>query len=242
VVIPGTDHTWATNTLVTNTQYANFLNWLQASGIAISINGRNVFYNDRPQSKIHLVDGISIINTGFENHPATHMNLIGAASFAKWLGGRLPTPEEVEKICFPNENGALKTDKTQANLGHHYPGTTPVKYFPPNELGVYDPVGNVGIWTAEKFSNRQHGNPLDYIRMCGGWSKDIEELQRDNTRKSRPWWLAASTLGLRPFFDNDSLPRLHIVLNQITELLDKLLSRNLTIEKKNQIINEYITQ
>ncbi len=243
VIIPGSDNTWISNTLVTNIEYANFINWLQSHGIRISINGRNIFYNDRPQSKIHLVDGNCVINIGFEDHLATHMNLIGAASFAKWLGGRLPIPKEIEKICFPHKDSSKKIDKTRANFGHHYPGTTPVKYFAPNDLGIYDPVGNVGTWTSARFAaNNQDVSSLEYVRMCGAWSKDIGECYIENTKVGRPWWMAASTLGLRPVFNGDSLPDPNIALDEITELLEKLQNSSIAPDQKNQIVHKFITQ
>jgi len=243
VIIPSKNNTWIRNTLITNIEYANFINWLQTHGIKISINGRNVFYNDRPQSKIHLVDGNCVINKGFEDHPATHMNLIGAASFAKWLGGRLPHPEEIEEICFTHKERPMVLDKTKANFGHHYRGTTSVKYFPPNNFGIYDSVGNVGTWTDARFSvDGQNLNYFEYVRMCGAWSRDIAECYIENTKAGRPWWMAASTLGIRPVFSVNSLPDTNIALDEITELSEKLESNNLTPEQKNQIVYEFVTQ
>ena len=74
--------------------------------------------------------------------------------------------------------------------------------------------------------------------MCGAWSKDIEE----STKVGRPWWIAASTLGLRPVFNGDLLPNVNIALDEITELLEKLQSNNLTLDQKNRIVHKFVTQ
>ncbi|VEU34931.1 unnamed protein product [Pseudo-nitzschia multistriata] len=107
-----------------------------------------------------------------EDHPVVHVSHRDAAEYCKWVGKRLPGEWEYEAAvrgkntgpsnrtmfawgdddsdwelaskhanlwgpgAFPNENGALDG----------YRATSPVKHYPPNDLGFYDTTGNVWEW------------------------------------------------------------------------------------------------
>lgn len=233
---------WVPDTYVTNSQYASFIMFLLEASVPIQVNGRYIFYNDRPQSRIHLIDRECVIEEGYENHPATHMNLVGAATFSKWLGGRLPLVDELKKFTFVDgEAFRSEIDRNKANYGHFYGGTTPVKSFEKGCLGLYDPVGNVSAWTADKFTTIFGiKTKFEYSRIGGAWSHPVEECLKDSTVKGRPWWLAASTIGLRPVFSDNKSPDEREFIAEIFSLIKKLTDKSISIDNKNLIIHNYL--
>ncbi|MDO9027313.1 MAG: SUMF1/EgtB/PvdO family nonheme iron enzyme, partial [Candidatus Roizmanbacteria bacterium] len=189
---------YVAETPATNFQFAQFLDWLIEQNFPIEINGRPLFYNDRPQSRIHIDNKIVSIEKGYENHPATFVTWFGAAIFSIWLGGRLPTQKEWEKAIF-TKSSELKPEqiifsKEHENVAQYYGDTTPVRFFPPNQFGVYDEIGNVSIW----LSNPEDKNPFEKLKAGLEWNHSDG---RGIFPNPRPHWLGTSGLGIRVVFD-----------------------------------------
>ena len=105
-----------------------------------------------------------------ENHPVVHVSHRDAAEYCSWVGKRLPSEREYEAAAragyWHSDNRTLYSwgddDSTDtvlkyANLWQgDFPwnntgldgwrGTSPVKHYPPNEIGFYDMIGNVWEW------------------------------------------------------------------------------------------------
>lgn len=188
-------------TLVTNEQYAHFLEWLKSHNIPLSLHGRPMFYNDRPEGDIRRVGNEIRFDPKKADHPVAFVNWIGAAAYSAWLGGRLPTKEEWEKEICPNELKAYMQDNhvdpERANVGQVYSGSTSVTRFPANERGIYDALGNMSIWTHDKHD-------------LSSYEKDKAGLEWNHTPERgihpnpRPFWLGTSGLGIRTVFDQKS--------------------------------------
>jgi formylglycine-generating enzyme len=109
-----------------------------------------------------------------ENHPAVHITHADALAYAAWLGRSLPTEAEWEFAARGGLNGKdfawgdeqTPEGKWMANSwqgffpfeddksdGHH--GTAPVGCYPPNGYGLFDMVGNVWEWAADRY---RHGH------------------------------------------------------------------------------------
>ena len=108
------------------------------------------------------------------DHPVVHMSWHDAASYAAWVGGRLPTEAEWEHAARgglgdvrfpwgdaePDDHDHLPCNIWQGrfpqanSLADGYGGTAPAQSYAPNGYGLYNMVGNVWEWTSEEFRIR----------------------------------------------------------------------------------------
>lgn len=182
--------------LVSNEQYTQFLIWLQQNSIPIAVNGKPLFYNDRPQTKIHIKDDGIFINEGFANHPVVFVNWMAAAIYCKWINGRLPTSTEWNTIF----NNRVSETNDDANIQQTYGDTTPVDFSPPDSRGIYDTFGNAGVWVDSILGVAN----LEAERRGIGWS---HALSYNLAEHKRPYWFGSAAVGIRPVFDKLAVQR-----------------------------------
>lgn len=117
------------------------------------------------------------------DHPVVHVSWEDAVVYCDWAGKRLPTEAEYEYASrngggparYPWGNDLTPGGEFLCNFYQgtfpvepltldRFEGTSPVRSFPPNSLGLYDISGNVWEWChdyydARYYENSPHRNP-----------------------------------------------------------------------------------
>lgn len=185
---------------VTNAEYVVFLNEVgnQFEKHIQWINIEGKWRNYR--SRIFEADSIFYVEKGYENHPVNFVNWYGAAAYAKWIGGRLPTEAEWEYIAYLSEQEIKnKNDSLQnyallkQNSGYKL---SPVKTLNPI-LSIYDLYGNLSEWCsdwyfANYYNQSKRKNPLgpttgdQKIIRGGSFATNIKSVNKSNRRATSP--------------------------------------------------------
>lgn len=202
--------------LITNLQYTIFLNILE---IKNEQNGTYDFMNFFNRSvRIKKQAGLYVVVPGFEMHPVTHINWLGAYIFSLAIGARLPTEAECEKASrgglerksFPWGNEM--PNPTLANFGENIGKTTSIGSYSSNGYGLYDMAGNVWEWTMDwyhpdYYKKADTKNPtgptdgVDKVIRGGGWAYSATELRC--SKRGRTWArLGGTNLGFRVVVDS----------------------------------------
>jgi formylglycine-generating enzyme required for sulfatase activity len=138
---------------VTNAEFAVFLAEVTPN---TEEEWRTWINGEDPNFKIDINSDSFDVTEGFEAYPVVTVTLKGATLYAEWAGKSLPTSAQWEAaamlggaaafVTAGDPEGAEEPQPDPAELGPH-----PVGSPPPDDLGLYDMLGNVWEWTTDEY-------------------------------------------------------------------------------------------
>jgi hypothetical protein len=180
------------NVLVSNTEYAAFLNELSDAGLPNTHNDSYLLVCPMPHERggrlyQSPLDDRWHVSDGFANHPVYWVTWIGAALFAAAHGSRLPTRAEMIKVT-----GHASLFVTNADYA--YGDTTPVNQAGRDADEIHHLVGNLQVWCADGPTARElHYGPASRWLHGAAWNTPAtpREIHRPRHRH-----LAGSSRGI----------------------------------------------
>lgn len=182
---------------VTNEQFVRFLTLM--GGEKDHTNNDIIRLKD---SRIHKSGGKYAIESGYGRHPVVGITWYGAKAYAKWVGKRLPTEAEWEIASRSLRNDIIfpcGSDISKEYANYFSADTTEVCRYQPNEIGLYDMVGNVYEWCEDWYdynyyqtSMHEPENPKGphqgvYRVLRGGcWKSLKEDLRCAHRHRNNP--------------------------------------------------------
>ena len=162
---------------ITNAQYAAFLNAKSIDMYGVW-DKAPVYYDQiliKPSSGehdwgLHYSGSQWTPVAGYENYPVIYVTWYGAAEYATYIGGSLPTEAQWEYACRAGTTTTFNTGACLTNLQANFNWELPYEYctntvtIPPdmtqrvgsyasNAYGLYDMHGNVDEWCSDWFYN-----------------------------------------------------------------------------------------
>lgn len=196
--------TRVSDALITNAQYVHVLRRLRVG------NARDTTYTwlniVNPNLPVQEADGEFRIKPGFEAHPVVGVSWFGALLFASAVGGRLPTDPEWSAMASSGDAersypwGDDDPTPELANYDFEVGATTPVRRYPPTELGFYDVAGNVREWCADTLPSAAGTKSQWRLVRGGSWNKDSSYL-RTGTRRAKWARQGSDSCGFRVAVD-----------------------------------------
>ncbi len=149
---------WIDRNLVTQAQYAEFMN---AAGIERGRpgpRGKHYFDFDDPDARIRFDRGRWRADPGFERNPAAEMNLEGAEAYCRRAGKRLPSEAEWEKAARGRGGrlypwGSAPPDRRTVHFAEYHGHTAPVGSLPggASPYGALDMGAFLTEWTRSAY-------------------------------------------------------------------------------------------
>jgi formylglycine-generating enzyme required for sulfatase activity len=145
---------WIDRILVTQQQFADFLNQKKIPQAHPGPPGAHYFDYDDPDARIRFDRGRWRADPGFEQNPASEVSLPGAEAYCRDRGKRLPSEAEWERAARGNDDrlyswGNEPPTKRTVHFAEHHGHTAPVGSLPAgaSPFGVLDMGTFLSEWT-----------------------------------------------------------------------------------------------
>lgn len=241
-------------TMITNEQYAVFLNDCHIGSDGIYNSNKLLAIDDTYQQLVYLDGSWGVCKnvygqSMYDGYPMNMVTWFGAYEYCKWAGGRLPTEAEWEyaargggNSCGYKYSGSNNIDDVAWYKDNSVFRTSIVATKRPNELGLYDMSGNAAEWCSDLFGSYQHGlqnNPtgatIGYKRVIrGGHSSNYKISCRVSSREYFEQTSGTISLGFRLV-----LPIVEMIYNETIEEIKKLAEQGKS-EYQYQLGNVYL--
>lgn len=157
-----TEDFWMSKYEITNAQYATFLNAIGVDSAGAAVVGE---YGSQTLVETHQLGVVYIDGEwkprGDADNPVINVTWYGAAAFAEWVDGALPTEAQWEYACRAGTTTSWATatgaenelpayawySVNSGNATHEVGGKVP------NAYGLYDMLGNAAEWCADWHAN-----------------------------------------------------------------------------------------
>jgi formylglycine-generating enzyme required for sulfatase activity len=175
------------NTLVTNREFCDFINELQAAGLSNVVCGTQLLCNEAMISerggRIHRDEaaGTYYVDAAYENHPVYWVTWIGAVAFARFAGSQLPMRKDIDELAMQSA-----IEMSEINADYRVGDATAVAE---QRIGandsIYHLLGNVAIWCQDgPAESEQSGGPMKKYFYGIAWNtpSTIEEARAVKSR------------------------------------------------------------
>ncbi len=149
---------WIDRRLVTQRQFADFLNGKKIPQAHSGPRGAHYFDYDDPDARIRFAGGLWKADRGFEQNPASEVSLSGAEAYCRNLGKRLPSEAEWEKAARGTDGriypwGKAPPGRRSVHFAEFHGHAAPVGSLPEgaSPYGVLDMGAFVSEWTRSAF-------------------------------------------------------------------------------------------
>ena len=142
------------NMLVSNAEYARFLNAISRAGLPNSHHGTYLLACEMPHERggrlhRHRRTGAWAVSPGYEDYPVYWVTWVGAAAFAARNGARLPARAELTRLT----SGATTTGNADYRSGDVTPVTEPGADW----TKIHHLLGNLQTWCCDGPDERTGG-------------------------------------------------------------------------------------